>query len=147
MKIFIATDHRGISVVKEIVDYLRDKNYEIIESDIPHSDSDDYVDFAFDVAKNVAANPSSRGILICGSGVGMSIAANKIKGIRAARCVDEMDAFHTRCDNDANILCIGYKQNINELLEIIDMFLTTPFSNAERHVRRINKITAYENGE
>ncbi len=147
MKIFIGTDHRGIDVEKNIVDFLKNKNYEVIESRIEHSDADDYVDFAKDVASNVVSNENSMGILICGTGIGMSIAANKIKGIRAARCVSIEDAYYTRLDNNANVLCLGYNSDLNTLFEIIETFLTTSFSHAERHARRVNKITKLESGE
>ncbi len=147
MKIFIGTDHRGIDVEKNIVDFLKNKNYEVIESRIEHSDADDYVDFAKDVASNVVSNENSMGILICGTGIGMSIAANKIKGIRAARCVSIEDAYYTRLDNNANVLCLGYNSDLNPLFEIIETFLTTSFSHAERHARRVNKITKLESGE
>lgn len=147
MKIYIATDHRGVEIEKQIVSSLKSNNYEVIQSNIEHSDVDDYPDFAFEVSKNVANDNDSIGILICGTGIGMSIAANKVKGIRAARCVTPMDAYHTRNDNNANVLCLGYNQDLNLLLEIIDTFINTKSSTEERHIRRINKISSYENGE
>lgn len=147
MKIYIATDHRGVEIEKQIVSSLKSNNYEVIQSNIEHSDVDDYPDFAFEVCNNVANDNDSIGILICGTGIGMSIAANKVKGIRAARCVTPMDAYHTRNDNNANVLCLGYNQDLNLLLEIIDTFINTKSSNEERHIRRINKISSYENGE
>lgn len=147
MRIYIGTDHRGIDVEKKIVEYLKNKNHEVIESRIEHSDADDYVDFAKDVSLNVVNDENSKGILICGTGIGMSIAANKIKGIRAARCVTVEDAYYTRLDNDANVLCLGYNSDLNTLFEIVDTFLTTSFSHAERHSRRVNKIKKIESGE
>ncbi len=147
MKIFIGTDHRGIEVEKNIVEYLKNKNHEIIESRIEHSDADDYVDFAKEISLNVINNPGSIGILICGTGIGMSIAANKIKGIRAARCVSVEDAYYTRLDNDSNVLCLGYNSELNTLFEIVNTFINTSFSNAERHTRRVNKIKELESGE
>lgn len=147
MKVFVGTDHRGIEVEKNIIDYLRNKNHEVIESRIEHSDADDYVDFAKEISTNVIKNPGSIGILICGTGIGMSIAANKVKGIRAARCVTIEDAYYTRLDNDANVLCLGYNSELNTLFEIINTFINTPFSHAERHTRRVNKIKELESGE
>ncbi len=146
MKLFIGTDHRGIETIKEIKEYLTKRNIEVIESEIEHNDTDDYVDFAIDVAKKVKAN-NSFGILICGTGIGMSIAANKVKGIRAARCTTKEDAYLTRTDNDSNILCLSYKTPIETNIEIINTFINTPFSKEERHKRRVNKIIKYENGE
>ena len=111
MKIFIGTDHRGVETEKQIIDYLSKKGYEVVESNIEHSDKDDYPDFAFDVCKSVINNPDSIGILLCGTGIGMSIAANKVKGIRDARCVDTLDAHYAKIHNDANVLCMGINNN------------------------------------
>ena len=144
MKIFIATDHRGIDTEDKVVNYFKSKNIEIERSLLPHSDTDDYVDFAFDIANKVKENNDSLGILICGTGIGMSIAANKVKGIRAARCVTKEDAYLTRTDNNSNILCLSYKQSDEEIKDIIETFINTPFSNEERHIRRVNKIINYE---
>ena len=146
MKIFIATDHRGINRQNEIIDYLKEKKIEVVECKIPHSDTDDYVDFALDVANNVSKDNNSFGILICGTGIGMSIAANKVLNIRASRCVSEEDAYLTRTDNNANVLCIGHNLSLDVTKKIIDKFINTPFSKEERHIRRVNKITQYENG-
>ena len=147
MRIYIGTDHRGVELEKKIVEYLKDKDYEVIQTKLEHSDTDDYVDFAKEVAENVVKDKGSRGILICRTGIGMSIAANKIKGIRAARCVSDEDAYLTRFDNDANVLCLSYDDNYNTLLDVINVFLNTKKSDEERHIRRVNKISALENGE
>lgn len=147
MKIYIATDHTGLKKEKEIIDYLRNNNIEVEQSTIPHTDTDDYVDFAKDISNKVLIDKNSLGILICGTGIGMSIAANKIKGIRAARCTTKEDAYLTRTDNDANILCLSHKLSIEELTEIINIFINTKFSDEERHIRRVNKIKELENSE
>ena len=147
MKIYIATDHRGIEVEKKLILALKAYNIDVVKSNLPHSPTDDYVDFAIDVAKNVVNDKGSFGVLICGSGIGMSIAANKVKGIRAARCLSQRDAFVTRNDNHSNIVCLDYNQDINTLLGIIETFIETPEDNDERHLRRIGKIASYENGE
>ena len=144
MKVFIATDHRGIETEEKIKKYLKDKGISVIGSDLPHSDTDDYVDFAVDICNKVVDNEDSFGILICGTGIGMSIAANKIKGIRAARCVSVEDAYLTRTDNNSNVLCLSYKIPIETNYEIIKSFINTPFSNEERHIRRVNKIIDLE---
>ena len=147
MRLYIATDHRGVEVIKKLIIGLKAYNHEVIESTLPHYPTDDYVDFAIDVAKKVSKDKDSYGILICGSGIGMCIAANKVKGIRAARCLSQKDAFVTRNDNHSNILCLDYNQDVNTLLGIIETFIETPDDNDERHLRRISKISAYENGE
>lgn len=144
MIIFIGTDHKGVNVEKKLIKYLKDNNIEVIDSIIEHNDTDDYVDFAKDVCQNVLKNKDSYGILICGTGIGMSIAANKIKGIRAARCVSVDDAYLTRNDNDSNVLCLSHNSNIEELKEIISKFISTPFSKLERHQRRVDKIKELE---
>ena len=145
MKIFIGTDHKGVKTLNEIVKYLSNLKIEVEDTKIEHNDNDDYVDFAKEVCQKVLKNNNSFGILICGTGIGMSIAANKIKGIRAARCISNDDAFLTRTDNDSNVLCLSSKIELNTLKEIIDTFINTPFSNEERHIRRVNKIKELEN--
>ncbi len=147
MKIYIATDHRGLEVENKIIEYLKSLGVEAEKSTIPHNESDDYVDFAIDISKRVVSDKDSFGILICGTGIGMSIAANKIKGIRASRCVSKDDAYLTRTDNNANVLCISYKLAMDTIYEIVKTFIETPFSTEERHIRRVNKIIELENGD
>ena len=147
MKIGIANDHRGKELKFKIIDYLNNKNIEYINYGTDTEDSVDYVDYALKLCNGINNHEVDLGILICGTGIGMSIAANKIKGIRAARCVTKDDAYHTRVDNDANILCLSYNNELDTLLDIINTFISTPFSNLERHVRRVNKITKLESGE
>ena len=127
--------------------YLKDLGIDINISKLKHNDNDDYPDFAFDVCKRVVDNKNSLGILICGTGIGMSIAANKVKGIRAARCVNTDDAFFARNHNDSNVLCISSNNDINNIYEIVDTFLNTKTSEEERHHKRVQKIINYENGE
>ena len=144
MKIAIATDHNGVNEKKEIIKHLENKNIEVFDLSTDNTPTDDYPDFAFKVAESVTNKECNFGILLCGTGIGMSIAANKVKGIRCAHVGDVEEAYHTRVDNDANMLAISYTKDVNTILNIIDKFIETPFSNAERHIRRINKITKYE---
>ena len=144
MKIYIASDHRGVEIEKQIVENLK-KNYDIVTTKQQHYETDDYVDFAIEIASNVAKDQSSLGILICGTGIGMSIAANKVKGVRAARCTSKDDAYYAKMHNAANILCIGIS-DINSMLEIINTFLETPSASEKKHLNRVNKIINYENG-
>ena len=146
MKIYIASDHRGYPAEKEIVSHLRQMGIEVITSTLVHNDNDDYADFAIEVAENVVKDENSIGILICGTGIGMSIAANKVKGIRAARCVDVDDAFYSKNHNNANIICLGMENDISKMCEIIDTFINTKKPEEERHIKRVNKIINYENG-
>ena len=147
MKIFIASDHRGYSVENEIVKHLTQMGMEVITTKISHDDNDDYTDFAFELGENVVKDGSALGILICGTGIGMSIAANKVKGIRAARCVDVDDAFYSKNHNDANVICLGLENSVEKMCEIIDTFINTKRAEEQRHINRVNKIINYENGE
>lgn len=142
MKIAIATDHNGVKEKKEIIKKL--DMYEFIDLSKDNNDTDDYPDFAKRVADYVVENPNSLGVLMCGTGIGMSIAANKVKGIRAAHCSNVEQAHLAKEHNNANIIALSYKQNINELISMIKEFINTPFSNEERHVRRVNKIIEME---
>ena len=144
MKISIATDHNGVEEKKQIIKFLNKKGYEVIDKSTDNTQTDDYPDFAFRVANSVINNECDFGILLCGTGIGMSIAANKVKGIRCAHVSSIEEALHTRNDNDANIIALSYTNNVDDLNRIIEKFLTTPFSNEERHMRRINKISKYE---
>ena len=144
MKIAIATDHNGVNEKKEIIKYLEEKGIEILDLSTDNTPTDDYPDFALRVAKSVINNECNFGILLCGTGIGMSIAANKVKGIRCAHVSSIEEAYHTRVDNDANIIALSYKNDLSNILEMVDKFINTPFSNEERHIRRINKIKEFE---
>ncbi len=146
MKIFIGSDHRGIEVKELLKKYLLNKNYEVEESSIENSKLDSYPDFAFDVCKKVLDN-NAIGILICGNGIGMSIASNKVKGIRCARCVDKDDAFNAKSHNGCNVIALGANLDINNIYEIVDTFIESSYPSEERHISRVNKIINYENGE
>ena len=139
--IAIACDHGGFAYKQTIMQHLADRQIEFRDFGTYTPDSCDYPDFAKPVARAVASGEYDKGILICGTGIGMSLAANKIRGIRAAVCGDAFSARATREHNDANILCMGARV-ISEAkaLEITDIFLDTPFSGDERHSRRISKI-------
>ena len=147
MKLFVGFDHRGVEVGNLIIQNYKDKGYEVYPSSIPHNDTDDYPDFAFDICKKVLDNEDSLGILLCGTGIGMSIAANKVKGIRAARCTTLDDAHYARIHNGANVICLGINDlSRKELCNIIDIFINEPMPLEERHQRRIEKIINYEEG-
>lgn len=146
MKIIIGSDHRGVKLRKEIIERLQDKKIEVVETTIANNENDDYPDFAFDVAKQV--KDDDLGVLICGNGIGISIAANKVKGIRCARVVNTDDVFKARTHNAANIIAFGAdEQSLDDAINMIDIFIQTKPSTDERHVRRVNKVIAYEDGE
>ena len=145
MKIVIATDHNGVNEKEAIINNLKE-NYTIIDKSPNNTPTDDYPVYAIEVAKYVSENEDSLGILLCGTGIGMSIAANKVKGIRAARCVDVDDAFYAKNHNSANIICLSSNIELNYLFEIIDTFINTKSAEEEKHINRVNKIIKYEQG-
>lgn len=144
--IYIGSDHAGHALKLEIATYLEQRGLEFKDLGNTISDpDDDYPDFAFDVAEGVAADQDSFGILTCGSAEGVCIAANKVRGIRAAPVTTPDMARLTREHNDANVLCLsGWNQTIEGAKPIIDAFLSTEFTGEERHVRRLTKISEYE---
>lgn len=146
MNIYIAADHRGIKEKKELMVFLKENNYNVIEIG-NNSDFDDYTDFAFKLCEEVIKDDNSLGILICGNGIGMSIAANKVKGIRCARVVNTKDAFNAKNHNGANVIAIGADLDIDLLKDIVLTFIETDKANEMRHLNRISKIINYENGD
>ena len=146
MKVAIACDHAALELKNAVKKHLTDRGFEVVDFGINEPGSVDYPDYALPVAEAVAGGKADKGILICGTGIGMSICANKVKGIRCALCSDTFSARATREHNDDNVLAFGERVVGGGLaLDIVDAFLDTPFSNAERHVKRIDKITAIEN--
>ncbi|NLK94338.1 MAG: ribose 5-phosphate isomerase B [Clostridiales bacterium] len=144
MKIAIGCDHGGFALKNEIINHLKGKNYEIKDFGSYSEESCDYADYAIKVAESVASKEYEFGILICGTGIGIGIAANKVPGIRAALCSDTFSAHATREHNDANILTLGQRVVGPGLaLDIVDTFLSSKFE-GDRHIRRIEKITAIE---
>ncbi len=146
MKISIASDHAGYELKEELKDFLeRSLHKDVLDFGTDSEESCDYPDFAAKVSKSVFSGESELGILICGTGIGMSIAANKFDGIRAARCVTAVDATMAREHNDANVLCLGARTvNLDIAKQIVTAFLMTDASKEERHKRRIAKIRQLE---
>lgn len=139
--IYIANDHGGTALKLEIVSYLEKLGYEITNLGTDDNSSVDYPDYAKKLCEKVLEDKGSKGILICGTGIGMSMSANKIKGIRCGLCTDVFSAKATREHNDANVLALGARVTGSGLaLMIVKEFLETPFSNEERHINRISKI-------
>ncbi len=143
MKLGITNDHRGYNLKVELLEKLK-KDYEIIDYGTVSQESVDYPDYAFKLGEAIKNKEIEFGIAICGSGIGISIACNKVKGVRAARVLTKEDVKETRNDNDANVICLNEKMNFNDAYNLVIDFITTPFSNEERHIRRVNKITEYE---
>ena len=139
--IAIGSDHGGFELKKKLMEHLSERGLEYKDFGTYSSASCDYPVYAKAVANAVASGECDRGIIICGTGIGVSITANKVHGIRAALCGDCFSAEATRQHNDANVLCMGARVVGEGLaLKIADTFLDTPFSNDERHIRRISMI-------
>lgn len=139
-KIYIASDHAGVEMKKALTMLLTKKGHKIIDLGPNNSDSVDYPDYAKKLAREVKKHPKAKGILICGTGIGMSMTANKTKGIRAALCFDVNTAKLSREHNDANILCLGARTTKIDLAKKITLaWLSTDFR-GERHLKRIKKI-------
>ena len=146
MKVAIGCDHGGINLKPILTDYLNKKGVEFKDFGTFGTESVDYNDYALPVAESVAKGEYDFGILICGTGIGMSIVANKVKGIRCGHCHDVFSAKMTRLHNNANVLALGERVvGPGLMLEIVDAFLSTDFSYDERHERRVEKIKAVEN--
>lgn len=147
MKIAIASDHRGTEVKQRIVASLQSQGHEIIDHGPKGTEAVDYPDYAIPVAEAVSRKEVDRGILICGTGIGMCIAANKVPGIRAAPCHDSITAEMSRRHNDANILCLSADLLGDQLIDrMLHIWLETDFEGG-RHARRVEKITKFENGK
>ncbi len=144
IKIAFGSDHRGFALKTTLIKYALEKGYEVKDFGPDSDESCDYVDFARVVAEAVAKGDADYGVLICGSGIGMSIVANKVPGVRAALVFDRHSAEMTRRHNDANVLCLS-GDTIAEALaqDILDIFLATEFEGG-RHARRVGKITDIE---
>lgn len=144
MKIAIATDHNGVNEKKELINRL--KEYEFIDLSTDNNPTDDYPDFAFRVCQSVNNKEADLGILMCGTGIGMSIAANKVKGIRCARITNEEDAKLAKSHNHANAIAFSAKTSLNDAIKYIKTFINTQVDSSERHQRRVNEIINYERG-
>ena len=145
MKIAVGADHGGYSHKEAIKKYLIKKGFEVEDFGTHSSESTDYNDFALKVAEGVRDHKYDRGILVCGTGIGMSIMANKVVGVRAALVHDLFTAEATRLHNNSNVLTMGGRViSLKKALKIVDIWINTEFSNEERHVRRVNKINSYK---
>ena len=143
MRIALGSGHGGYALKCRIKEHLEDRGYECVDFGCHSLESCDYPDFGEAAARAVAAGDCSRGIVICTTGIGISMAANKVGGIRCAHCGGTVEARLTRAHNDANMLAIGAGFTGELLaLEMVDVFLTTPFSEGERHARRVAKVNA-----
>lgn len=145
MKIAIGNDHGAVDYKNSIQKMLEQQGYEVINCGTDADESCDYTDFGQAVGEKVAGKKADFGIVICGTGIGISMAANKVKGVRCSLCTNTTMARLTREHNDSNVLAMGQQIIGIELAkDIVNMYLNTPFSNGKRHVQRIQKLTAME---
>ena len=145
MKIAVAADHRGHAIKEKVMAQLAEQGHEILDMGTNSSKSCDYPDIAYPAAKAVADNRVPRAILICGSGIGMDICANKVRGVRAALCHDELTAQVSRRHNNSNVLCLASDVLGEELIRrIVSSWLGTEFEPGGRHERRVKKISQIE---
>jgi ribose 5-phosphate isomerase B len=145
MKIAIGSDHRGLELKRRLILSLGEAGHEVVDVGPDNPESVDYPDYAFPVALAVSSGRADRGVLLCGTGIGMCIAANKVQGVRAAPCHDPITAEMSRRHNDANVLCLSADLLGEELVDrMVRLWLDTPFE-AGRHARRVDKIVQYEN--
>ncbi len=148
MNVALGSDHRGYAAKERIQAFLESRGHTVTDFGCGNAESCDYPDAAIPAAQAVAQGTAERGILCCGTGIGMSITANKVHGVRASLCHDPVTAEMARRHNNANVLCLPADLISESLIErVVDVWLETPFD-AGRHERRIDKITAYEkNGQ
>lgn len=146
MKIAIGSDHRGTAAVQSLVEHLREAGHEVTTLAKPGPDGMDYPEPAYAVSTHVASGESDIGVLICGTGIGMSIAANKVDGVRAALVHDELTASLARSHNNANVVCLsGDLLGARKIEKVVDTFVATEFEGG-RHARRVDKIGVIERG-
>jgi ribose 5-phosphate isomerase B len=146
MKVAIGCDHRGFAIKRKVVELVRRLGHEVLDYGTCTEESVDYPDYAFLVAQAVAEGRVDRGILICGTGIGMSIAANKVRGVRAAPCHDDITAELSRRHNDSNVMCLSADLLGGRLIDrMVEIWLSTPFDGG-RHARRVDRIRMIEEG-
>jgi len=144
MRVAVGSDHRGFEIKSRIVDYLKEQGHDVVDVGPCDEQSVDYPDIAREVAGGVSRGEAERGILICGTGIGMAIAANKFPGVRAAPCHDDLTAEMSRRHNDLNVLCLSADMLGKRLIDrMVEIWMNTPFEGG-RHARRVDKICELE---
>ena len=147
MRIAIGSDHAGFLYKQALVEHLKKQGIEVLDVGTTSQESTDYPTYAFRVATSVQEHLSDAGVLICGTGIGMSIAANKVKGIRAGAVQSAFAAQAIKEHNDANVICVGSRTNtLPEVISFVDVYLKSHFLGGDRHSRRIELISKYEGG-
>ena len=144
IKIGFASDHRGYELKEKLIDYFKKKSFDITDCGTNSLESCDYPDYAYLLGKEIQTKDIDFGIAICGSGIGISIALNKMKGVYCAKVNNALEARYTRLDNNTNVVSFSGNTNLEEAIRIVDTFINTEFSNLEKHIRRINKVKKIE---
>lgn len=144
MKIVIASDHRGIKRKEEIINHLKKRNIDVEDLGPNTEESVDYPVYAFKLCNEICNKNADLGILLCGTGIGMSIAANKVKGIRCAKVTNVNDTVLTRQHNNANVIALSSTESLFKTKKIVNAFIDTEFSNDERHIRRIEMLENHD---
>ncbi|MBR3198694.1 MAG: RpiB/LacA/LacB family sugar-phosphate isomerase [Bacilli bacterium] len=142
-KIGMASDHRGYKLKQKITNYLNKRGYTVIDYGCDDTNSHDYPEFGFKLGEAIQKKEVERGIAICGSGIGISIACNKVKGVRCAKVNNTKETKYTRNDNDANVIALNGNMPLYRAKDIVDTFLKTPFSNEDRHQKRNEMLNNY----
>lgn len=145
MKIGIASDHRGFPLKSKLINYLIKNNFEVIDFGTTSTAMVDYPEYAFKLGEAVARREIDFGIVTCGTGIGISIACNKVRGVRCAKVDNVKEAELTRRDNDANVLALNGSMPLYRAKDIVDVFFKTNFTGVDRYINRINQILEYEN--
>jgi ribose 5-phosphate isomerase B len=144
MKIGLASDHRGYKLKEGLKKELEKRKYTVVDYGTNSEESTDYPDYAFKLGENVRDKNVDFGVAICGSGIGISIACNKVKGVRCAKVSNIEEAIVTRNDNNSNIIAFGEQISLEDAINLVIGFINTPFSSLEKHHRRVQKIKDYE---
>lgn len=143
MRIGIASDHHGVEIKQNLINFLGNIGYNVVDYGTNGSDMVDYPDYAFKIGEEVANKNIDFGILLCNTGIGMSIACNKVKGARCAKVSNIYEAEMARRDNDANVIALSTRMDIEEMKRIVDKFLNSEYANIDRYNRRVGKINNY----
>lgn len=144
MKIGFASDHRGYSLKRNLIEYFSEQGIDCFDVGAFNEEKSDYPLYAFKLGEKISSKSYNFGVAICASGIGISIAANKVKGVRAAKVDTVYEAKMTRIDNDANVVAFGSSMELIKAIEIVNTFINTEREDSERHDRRVNLISDYE---
>ena len=141
-----ASDHRGFKLKSDLIKYFKEHGYKIVDYGTNSEDSCDYPDYAYKLGMGIINSEVDFGIAICGTGIGISIVLNKMKGVYCAKCDSADDAVQTRVDNNTNVIAFGEKMGLNNAITCVETFISTEYSFLEKHNRRINKMKQIEEG-